>query len=275
MYESFYGFKEKPFSILPDLRFLYMSKRHAKAYAMLEYSLMNDIGIVVISGEIGSGKTTLVQHFLHKVDSDTIIGIINNTQPDMGHILRWVLLAFGLEHSNKNQVEQYELFYHYLEEQNKRGMRSILVVDEAQNLSLKMLEELRMLTNVNFDNRQLLQLILVGQPELNEKLKQPALKQFAQRIAVNVHLKGLSMEETVEYIHHRTKIAGSNKDIFTYIACKNVFLATKGIPRLINILCDTALVYSYAETKKTIDYRLMQEVIKDKTGSGMLDLTEI
>ncbi len=154
-------------------------------------------------------------------------------------------------------------------------MRSILVVDEAQNLSLKMLEELRMLTNVNIDNRQLLQLILVGQPELNKKLQQPALKQFAQRIAVNAHLIGLSMEETIEYIHHRTKVAGSTKDIFTNIACKNVFLATKGIPRLINILCDTALVYSYAEMKKTIDYRLMHDVIKDKIASGILDLTAV
>ena len=170
MYETFYEFKVKPFSILPDLRFLYMSKRHVKAYAMLEYTLMNDIGIAVISGEIGSGKTTLVQHFLHKIDSDTTVGIINNTRPDMGHILRWVLLAFGLEHKNKTQVEQYEDFYHYLERQYETGKRTILVVDEAQKLSLKMLEELRMLTNVNFDNRQLLQLILVGQPELKDKL---------------------------------------------------------------------------------------------------------
>lgn len=275
MYETFYGFKEKPFSIIPDLRFLYMSKRHMKAYAMLEYTLMNDIGIAVVSGEIGSGKTTLVQHFLHKIDDKTTVGIINNTRPDMGHILRWVLLAFGLEHTKKNQVEQYETFYHYLESQNERGKRTILVVDEAQNLSLKMLEELRMLTNVNFDHRQLLQLILVGQPELNDKLKQPSLRQFAQRVAVDVHLDGLSMDETIEYINHRTTVAGSTKHVFHYLASKNVFMATKGIPRLINILCDTALVYGYAEMKKTIDYRLMQDVIRDRSHSGIHDLPKL
>ena len=138
-----------------------------------------------------------------------------------------------------------------------------------------MLEELRMLTNVNFDNRQLLQLILVGQPELKDKLKQPSLKQFAQRVAVDVHLEGLSMEETIEYINHRTTVAGSKKHVFHYLASKDVFLASKGIPRLINILCDTALVYGYAEMKKSIDYRLMQDVIRDKSKSFILDVPEL
>ncbi|MES9899580.1 MAG: AAA family ATPase [Sedimenticola sp.] len=275
MYSAFYGFQKKPFSLLPDPHFLYMGKKHTMAFTMLEYGMMNDATISVITGEIGSGKTTLIRHLLNKVDEKTTMGVINNTQEEMGPLLKWILMAFGLEYKQKDEVEQYEEFQDFLQRQQKRGLNTVLIVDEGQNLKEKKLEELRMISNVNFDGSQLLQLILVGQPQLRDLLHTPELRQFAQRVSVDFHLDVLGSQETVDYIHHRTAVAGAKVTIFTDHACRMAHQAAQGVPRLINTLCDTALVYGFADKKRTIDESLMRDVIRDKSQSGILELAKI
>jgi len=272
MYLSFYGLTEKPFSLLPDPNFLYLGQKHAMALTMLEYGLMNGAGISVVTGGIGSGKTTLIRYLLNKVDEKTTVGVINNTEKNMGRLLKWVLMAFGLEYRSNDEVEQYRIFQDFLQAQSEANRRTVLIVDEGQNLKAKKLEELRMLSNVNFDDKQLLQLILVGQPELKQKLLKARLKQFAQRISVDYHLDALGMQETVDYIHHRTRVAGARVSLFTDHACRLVHRGTGGVPRLINTLCDTALVYGYADKKRVIDEALMRDVVQDKAKSGILTL---
>ena len=267
MYEKFYGFNEKPFSLLPDPAFLYLGKQHSMAYSMFEYGLLNQAGFTVISGEIGCGKTTLIRHLLNQVPMDLTVGLISNTHQSFGQLLQWVLLAFGLDYKGKENVEMHEIFSDFLINEYAKGRRTVLIIDEAQNLSTDTLEELRMLSNINADKYQVLQLILVGQPELKKKLSQPELEQFTQRIAVDYHLRALSEEETIRYIAHRIQHAGGNPDLFTTKACKKIYWNTNGTPRLINVLCDTALVYGYAENSPQIDERLVDNVIEDKKES--------
>ncbi len=269
MYESFYKFKEKPFSLLPDPAFLYLGKQHSNAFATLEYGIMEQLGITVITGEIGSGKTSLVRHLLNKLETNFTVGLIANTHQTLGDVLPWVALAFGLPYQNKTKVELYDNFVKFLIKEYARGKRTVLIVDEAQNMDLDTLEELRMLSNINSDKDQVLQLILLGQPELREMLRQPKLEQFAQRIAANFHLEALSAEETYHYIQHRLKVAGGNTALFETAACEMIYEHTRGIPRLINMLCDMALVYGFSEKQRSINARIIAEVISDKTSGGL------
>lgn len=267
MYEKFYGFEEKPFSLLPDPSFLYLGKQHSMAYSMFEYGLLNQAGFTVVSGEIGCGKTTLIRHLLNQLPMNLTVGLISNTHQSFGQLLQWVLLAFGLDYKGKENVELHEVFCDFLIKEYAKGRRTVLIIDEAQNLTTETLEELRMLSNINADKYQVLQLILVGQPQLKQKLSQPELEQFTQRIAVDYHLRALSEEETIKYIGHRVLHAGGSADLFTVKACKKVYQNTKGTPRLINVLCDTALVYGYAESAVQIDDRIVNNVIEDKKES--------
>ena len=198
MYKAFYGFKEKPFSLLPDPGFLYLSKNHRMALAMLEYGFLNQAGFTVITGEIGSGKTTLIRHLLGEIARDQIVtvGLVSNTHRSFGELLQWVLLAFKLEYRGKEKVELYQTLADFLSREFDQGRRTVLIIDEAQNLSVQSLEQLRMLSNINADKDQILQLILIGQPGLRETLRLPELEQFAQRIAVDFHLQPLDLQET-------------------------------------------------------------------------------
>jgi general secretion pathway protein A len=269
MYESFYGFREKPFSLLPDPAFLYLGKKHSAALSMLEYGLMHNLGITVITGEIGSGKTSLLRCLLNKLESNVTVGLIANTHQSFGELMPWVAFAFGLQHRNKTKVELYESFVDFLVREYAKGNRTLLVIDEAQNLSTNTLEELRMLSNINTDKDQVLQMILLGQPELRDMLRQRNLEQFAQRIAANFHLESLTAEETFTYIGHRVQVAGGDPDLFDVTAREIIYENTRGIPRLINILCDMALVYAFAEQKHKVDASIMSAVISDKTRGGM------
>ena len=168
MYESFYGFREKPFSLLPDPGFLYFTRKHRLALAMLEYGLANQAGFTVISGDIGTGKTTLIRHLLNSLDQELTIGLITNTHQSIGELMQWVLLAFDLDYRDKSPVEMYRMLVDFVIEQYAQGRRTVLIVDEAQNLAVETLEELRMLSNINADKDQVLQIVLVGQPELRE-----------------------------------------------------------------------------------------------------------
>ena len=196
MYEAFYGFREKPFSIIPDPSFLYFSTKHQMAFDLLEYGLMNQAGFNVITGEIGTGKTTLIRHLLGQMGPDTTVGLISNTHRSFGELLQWILFAYGLEYRGKEKVEMFHTFLDFMMEEYAQNKRTVLIVDEAQNMAPETLEELRMLSNVNADKDQILQVILVGQAQLRDLLRRPDLEQFAQRIAVDYHLEALDQEET-------------------------------------------------------------------------------
>ena len=269
MYDSFYGFRERPFSLLPDPSFLYLGNKHRTALTMLQYGLMSNAGFTVVTGEIGSGKTTLIRQILNELGRDMTVGLITNTHQSFGELLQWVLMAFGLEYRGKEKVERYESFINFVIDQYAKGRRTVLIIDEAQNLSLETLEELRMLSNVNSDKNQVLQLILVGQPELRAMLQLPQLKQFAQRVSVSHHLDALNSEETYQYVRHRVSVAGGDPELFDEKACALLWYHSRGVPRVINTLCDMALVYGYAAEQKTIDADLIKEVIRDRKKGGL------
>lgn len=272
MYEAFYGFSEKPFSLLPDPSFLYLGKEHSHTFSMLEYGLRNQAGITVITGEIGSGKTTLIRYLLKQISDDICVGLLSNTQPDNGELLRWALLALDQDYGEPNKVSLYDAFSTFLIAQYAKNRRTILVIDEAQNLEPLVLEELRMLTNINIDKHQVLQLILVGQPQLRNTLQLPELIQFSQRVSVDYHLTALTESETVAYVHHRTRLAGCEREIFTQKALHLIFQACKGIPRIINVLCDTALVYGFADQEPSIGAAVIRSVIKDRSDKNLIKL---
>jgi len=269
MYEEFYGFREKPFTLLPDPSFLYLGKKHQMALTMLQYGMVNNAGFSVITGEIGSGKTTLIRQLLDDMDADTTVGLISNTHQSFGELLQWVLMAFGLDYKNKEKVERYETFVNFVVDEYAQNRRTVLIIDEAQNLAVDTLEELRMLSNINADKNQVLQLVLVGQPELRATLMLPSLKQFAQRISVSYHLDALSAQETVNYVHHRLGVAGGKPEIFPESTCSMVWYYSRGVPRVINSICDTALVYAFAEQSPVVSGSLIKDVVRDRKLGGI------
>jgi len=274
MYEAFYGLRSKPFSLLPDPEFLYPSKKHQMALTLLEYGLMNQASFSVITGDIGTGKTTLIRQLLNQMERDMVVGLITNTHPSFGELLQWILLAFNLECPSKEKVDMYKTFMDFLIKQYAANRRTVLIIDEAQNMGPQALEELRMLSNINSDKDLVLQVILAGQPGLRDNLRDPRLEQFAQRISVDYNLTSLNAEETREYIRHRLRIAGGNPDMFDDAACEAVFRYSGGIPRLVNLLCDTALVYGYAEQTPRIGAQLIEDVARDKQQSRILPLRQ-
>jgi type II secretory pathway predicted ATPase ExeA len=269
MYETFYALKHKPFSLLPDPEFLFLSDKHAVALSLLEYSLTGQAGFCVITGEIGSGKTTLVRAFLKRIDKNFTVGLISNTHSSFRDVASWVLIALGQKPLGVNPAETYQELMTFLISEYGAGRQCIVIVDEAQNLTIDALEELRLLSNINSGKDLLLQMVLVGQPELLEKLKRPELVQFAQRIAISHHLAPLSYPETRRYIQHRLKIAGAGGPIFTEMAMGAVQYFSGGVPRLINSICDLALVYGFADGKALIDETIVLRVISDRQSSGI------
>ncbi len=264
MYQQHYGFREKPFSLLPDPDFLFLTKQHRMALTMLEYSLASQSGFTVISGEIGAGKTTLIRKLLRDIEPDITVGLLNNNQgADVEQLLRWIMFAFDLDFNGKGHVELYDIFVHFLINEYGEGRRCILIVDEAQQLGLELLEQIRLLSNINSDTHLLLQIILVGQPELRDILRDPKLEQFAQRIAVDFHLKSLSCSEVIQYIQHRLFIAGGDPGLFSNAASSLIWKHSRGIPRLVNVLCEKVLVYGFSEQTQSISEVLVQEVIDD------------
>lgn len=269
MYESYFGFKEKPFSLLPDAGFLFLGKKHGMALAMLEYGLLNDAAITVITGTIGSGKTTLIRHTLSKLSNNSTVGLISNTHKAFGQLIQWISLAFGLPCESTEKVTLYKCFVDFLIGEYAKGRRTVLIVDEAQNMDAEMLEELRVLSNINADKNLVLQLVLVGQPELRDTLNQPGLEQFAQRITVDYHLEPLDAKETRAYILHRILTAGGKPEVFSREAADLVHELTNGVPRLINSLCDTALVYAYADQRQKVTRKIVHELVTEKRARGL------
>jgi general secretion pathway protein A len=270
MYEAFYGIREKPFSILPDPDLIYWAKNHRLAYTMLEFGLMNKAGFTVITGEIGSGKTTLVRHLLRKLDPRITVGLISTT-PREKELLACIMMSLN-QPFDAPYLAMFQQLQRFLYDKYSQGQHVVLVVDEAQNLGLETLEELRMLSNINVDKHQFLQIILVGQPQLKDLLRAPQLLQFAQRVSSDYHLRPLNQTEVIEYIDYRLKAVGAGGRLFSDQACQTIAEASQGVPRTINILCDTALVYGFAAGLQNIGADLVHEVLEDKAKFGVLPL---
>jgi general secretion pathway protein A len=273
MYEAFYGLKEKPFQILSDPAYLFMSQAHENAYTHLEFGILENKGFVVITGEIGSGKTTLINYFLGKVEDDTQTAVINNTLIRPGQLIKLLCHDFEIDIQGMDETEALSAFYHFLVEQYTLGKRVILIIDEAQNLSHSSLEEIRMLSNFEMDKQHLFQVIFVGQPELKFKLRHRSLAQLAQRVTVHYHINRLGPEEVAQYIEYRLQIAGGQSEgLFSEEAVDAIGDYSRGIPRLINILCDTALVYGFADGVPQIDREIIDTVVREREVGGFLDL---
>jgi type II secretory pathway predicted ATPase ExeA len=269
MYEAFYGLREKPFSILPDPDLIYWCQNHRLAFAMLEFGVMNSAGFTVITGEIGCGKTTLVRHLLRKLDDHATTCVISNTPRSQDELLQWVMMSLNQPFEGSHPA-LFKRFQQFLYDQFAMGRRTILIVDEAQNLGFEALEELRMLSNVNTDKQQFLQIILVGQSQLKDMLRAPRLLQFAQRVSSDFHLRPLDVREVQEYIDFRLRAVGSHHELFTEEVCHIIASTSRGVPRTINVLCDTALVYGFAAGASKITAELVNAVIQNKAQFGVL-----
>ncbi len=264
MYESFYGFSKKPFQLVPNPEFLYLSPQHQNALTYLEYGMKERAGFILLTGEIGTGKTTLIRHLLNKIETEMDIAVIFNTNVNASQLLQLILQEFELEPAGDDKTKNLDILYNFLIDRYAQKKQVILIIDEAQNLGHDELEETRMLSNLHTDDSPLLQIMLVGQPELKAKLEDPSLAQLRQRIVVNYHLVSLTREEMEIYIESRLTKAGGPAELFIPAALDEIFELTGGTPRAINLICDMALVYGYADGRLHIDQETIQQVIKDR-----------
>ncbi len=271
MYEQFYNLRERPFALSPDPEYLYRSRVHQEALDYLRYGLETHAGFIVITGEIGSGKTTLLQTLLRDLDSDTTVGRIMNTMLEPRELLESIGIDFGLDPAGKSKPMLLRDLSQYLVDQRLAGRQVLLVIDEAQNLGLGALEELRMLSNLETEKSKLLQIVLVGQPNLRDKLAAPELEQLRQRITVSNHLPPLDAAETHNYINHRLQHAALGTPLtFPREATALVHGRSRGVPRIINVICDAALVFGYAEDRRTFDGATIREVLQELETTGVL-----
>ena len=267
LYAEFFGLDARPFTLVPDPSFLYWSEQHKRAFLVLEFGIMSRAPITLITGEIGSGKTTLVQELLRRISDQVTIGLVSNAQGSRGEILRWVLHALGLPAPSgggqADYVEMFQTLQEFLVDEYAQGRRVALIFDEAQNLSPEGLEELRMLTNINSGKDELIQLILVGQPELRRMVLAPSMRQLAQRVAASFHLERMGAGMVHAYIAHRLRRAGGTGEEFTPEACDAVHAATQGVPRLINQLCDFAMLYAWSANTALVTDETVENVLAD------------
>jgi len=262
MYTEFFGFIEKPFSLVPNPNYLYFSSKHRHALTFLEYGLVEKIGFVMLTGEIGIGKTTLIRYMLNRVEADMDVAVIFNTNILSNDLISLILTEFEIEHDDSiSKAKALDILNNVLIQKYAAGRKVLLIIDEAQNLSDDVLEEIRMLSNLQTDEELLLQIMIVGQPNLRDKIQNPGLEQFAQRISASYHLSAMNIKETVAYIAHRLEKAGGSPDLFPMEVIEKIFEASAGIPRTINLLCGAALVYGYADETKEISLNILEQVI--------------
>jgi putative secretion ATPase (PEP-CTERM system associated) len=275
MYERFYQLRERPFALSPDPEYLYPSRVHQEALDYLRYGLESQAGFIVITGEIGSGKTTLLQTLLRNVDSGTTVGRIVNTMLEPRELIETIMIDFGLDPAGRSKPLLLRDLSHYLVDQRVAGRNVLVVIDEAQNLSLGALEELRMLSNLETEKSKLLQIVLVGQPNLRDKLAAPELEQLRQRITVSYHLPPLDAGETGHYINHRLRRAALGPPVvFPRDATELIHRRSRGVPRIINVICDAALVFGYAEERREFNAATIHEVLEELEATGVLPAPE-
>ena len=264
MYLELFGLNEMPFRLTPDPHFLYASKQHARAKAYMESTIWLADGFVVVTGEIGSGKTTLIESFLTELPEDVVLAQINQTQLSPVEFLQALLVEFGYKPFRMKKIELLAMLKDYMVEQYAAGKTLLLVIDEAQNLSRRVLEEVRMLSGIESQKEKLLRIVLAGQPELAYKLDSPRLQQLSQRVRLRFHLSALSKRETREYIEHRLEVAGGmGRKIIEDEAYDLIFSYSGGIPRLTNILCDTAMLCAFAEEKNVLTPDLIKAALDE------------
>jgi general secretion pathway protein A len=266
MYEDFYGLKERPFTLLPDPDFLYLSPQHKLARAYLEYGIKERVGFVVLTGEVGTGKTTLIKSLLRTREGNQRLGVLYQTAVGAEDLLELLLREFEVRGNFRNRSARLAAFNQFLLNAFGRGEHVVLLVDEAQNLGAPALEELRLLSNLQTEKEPLLQVILVGQPGLRRRLQHPALRQLAQRVAVHYHLRPLDLQESKEYVRFRLARAGGS-GIFTESALEKLYEYAQGVPRRINAWCDLALVAGFAESRHELDGDFIDTVFQAQGGS--------
>lgn len=263
-FSEHFGLRERPFTLLPDPDFLYWSRAHRRAYTVLEYGVMSRAPITVITGEVGAGKTTLVQKLLRDFDEDTLVGLISNAQGGRGDLLQWALGALDVPgETGSDYVAKHQALQNFLISSYAAGKRVVLIIDEAQNISREGLEELRMMTNINAGKDELLQLILVGQPELRELISGYDMRQFAQRVMATFHLPNMDLETTEAYVRHRLIHAGGTGQEFNRGAIALIHRYSNGVPRLVNKYADFAMVYAASSDRTIVDEMTVCEVNAD------------
>jgi general secretion pathway protein A len=264
MYEKYFNLRVKPFELAPDPHFMFLSKSHKKALSFLTYGIQERSGFILLTGEIGSGKTTLIRDLYNKHYERVVLAKIFNTYVTSEQLLAMINDDFGLPVQGKDKVTLIRDLNNFLVEQYASGNQPILIIDEAQNLGANLLEEIRMLSNLETDDSKLLQIILVGQPELRTILAVPELMQLRQRININCHIQALNRHETAQYIVHRLSVAGNADAVeFPEETLDYIFQFSKGIPRLINIICDFLMLSAFAEETSTISIDMVREIIGD------------
>jgi general secretion pathway protein A len=271
MYEDFFRFKQRPFSIAPDPSFLYLSERHREALAHLMYGLQTDGGFVLITGEVGTGKTTLIRSLIDAVPEDLDVAFILNPRLTVSELLETLCEELGFAgrdaevRTNKHQIDRINK---HLLRTHALGRSTVVIIDEAQNLSPAVLEQIRLLTNLETNERKLLRIILLGQPELAELLDRKEMRQLVQRITARYHLAALGQDDTRAYVAHRLTLAGGNPHLFTAGATRNVFALSRGVPRLINVICDRALLGAYVEGKSNVTGRIVRKAAREAFGQS-------
>jgi type II secretory pathway predicted ATPase ExeA len=263
MYEEYYKLKENPFTIEPDPEYLYLSPKHENALAYLRYGLIKKAAFTLLTGEIGTGKTTIGLYFFNKYCKAVKATLVSNTNVKPDQLLNLILENFNLHPHGSDKTKNLQLLHLFLIENHIKKIPSLLIIDEAQKLSEESLEEIRMLSNFHKDGKLLLQIMLIGQPELKAQLKRPNLASISQKISASYHLTALSGLETRKYINYRLEKAGGDNQLFNREAKDLIYEKSAGIPRMINLLCDTALVYGFAEKMESIDRRAVEAAIKD------------
>jgi putative secretion ATPase (PEP-CTERM system associated) len=275
MYEKHFSLKCKPFELVPNPDFLYQSSTHKKAITYLDYGIKEKIGFILLTGEIGSGKTTLIRNLIKNLDTTIKLSRITNTKVTSEQLISMINEDFGLHVEGKSKTTLLSELNEFLIDQYARKRQAILLIDEAQNLTTDLLEEVRLLSNLETDQAKLLQIILVGQPELNKALMLPNMMQLRQRINISYHINPLQIDETLHYIRHRLAVAG-NAEVMKFQGnmAELIYRFSRGIPRLINILCDLALLATFVEGAMEVTPEIIDEVIKDLESRDNWDMSD-
>jgi general secretion pathway protein A len=269
MYTSYYGLDAKPFNITPDIDNPYLSPNHREALTHLEYGLMGQTGLMVLTGDVGTGKTTIVRHATAQFCTDRLVAVIDRTNVSPDELFHLICTSLDIKVQGGHKIEKIEALKQSLQQHQKEKKQVLIIVEEAQSLSDDTIEEIRLLTNIQMDFADTLQILLIGQSDFLERLQSPGWASLGQRVGVGFHLEGLDFERTCHYIRHRLAMVGGKLNIFSKEALKQIFEASRGIPRLINIFCDGALIYGYGDELKTIKAVLVKKVVKERAGIGL------